>query len=178
MNIKLMFLLVALVAVVAGFKLQQKGQSAKIAEPATEQLSFSFPDIKGQQQAIQQWQGKILIINFWATWCGPCLKEIPEFIQWQQAYQDKNVQFVGIAVDDQQSVVDYLKTIHINYPILIAGDAGSLLSHQLGNLINAVPFTVIVNAQGQIVHRQFGELSKEKFTEVLEPLLKPQVATE
>jgi len=178
MKIKLMFLLVALMAVVAGFKLQQNGQSAKIAEPVTEQLSFGFPDIKGQQQAIQQWQGKILIINFWATWCGPCLKEIPEFIQWQQAYQDKNVQFIGIAVDDQQSVADYLKTIHINYPILIAGDAGSQLSQQLGNLINAVPFTLIVNAQGQIVHRQFGELSKEKFSEVLESLLKPQVAKE
>ena len=173
MKIKLMFLLVALMAVVAGFKLQQNSQPAKVAEAVTESLSFSFPDINGQQQAVEQWRGKILVINFWATWCGPCLKEIPEFIQWQQAYQDQNVQFVGLAVDDQQSVADYLKTIHINYPILIAGDAGSQLSHQLGNLINAVPFSLIVNAQGQIIHRQFGELSKEKFLEVVKPLLKP-----
>lgn len=171
MKIKLTFLLVALLAIVAGFKLQQNNLAIKAVEPAPEQLAFSFPDVNGQVQSVEQWRGKILVINFWATWCGPCLKEIPEFIQWQQAYQDKNLQFVGIAIDDQKSVADYLKTININYPMLIAGDAGSMLSHQLGNIINAVPFTVIVNRQGQIIYRQPGELDKQQFLEVVKPLL-------
>jgi alkyl hydroperoxide reductase subunit AhpC len=96
---------------------------------------------------------------------------MPEFIHWQQAYQAENVQFIGIAIDDKQAVSDYLKTIPINYPILIAGDEGSPLSQQLGNIINAVPFTVIVNQAGQIVHRQPGELSKQQFLDVLQPLL-------
>ena len=175
MNIKLIFGIAAVVAMLSGFWLQQEMHLTKPQSPPAAQLHFSFPDTKGQMQAVEQWQGKVLVINFWATWCGPCLKEIPEFIQWQKAYQSQNLQFVGIAIDDQQSVTEYLKTIPINYPILIAGDAGSQLSHQLGNLINAVPFTLIVNEQGKIVHRQFGELSKEKFLELVESLLKPHV---
>lgn len=161
----------AVLALAAGIFLQQTQQDNAALETPKAQLAFSFPDINDQLQSVSQWQGKILVINFWATWCPPCLKEMPEFIQWQQAYQTDNVQFVGIAIDDKQSVTEYLKTIPINYPILIAGDEGSQLSQQLGNIINALPFTVIVNQAGQIVHRQPGELSKQQFLDVLQPLL-------
>jgi len=171
MKIKLIFLLVAILATAAGYKLQHNVSETKPLEPASAELTFAFPDLNGNLQNAQQWRGKILLINFWATWCGPCLKEIPEFIQLQQEYQDQNLQFIGIAIDDRQAVADYLQRIKINYPILIAGDTGSLLSHQLGNIINAVPFTVIVNPQGQIVHRQPGVLSKSQFLEVVQPLL-------
>ncbi len=168
---KLAYLLVALMAIAAGYKLQQHVQTNPTAISSNELLAFGFPDINGQMQSVQQWQGKILLINFWATWCAPCLKEIPEFIHWQQEYRDRNVQFVGIAIDDRQAVAGYMRGAPINYPILIAGDAGSLLSRQLGNIINAVPFTVIINPQGQILHRQPGELSKQQFLTIVRPLL-------
>jgi len=134
-------------------------------------IEINLPDITGKQRSISEWQGKILIINFWATWCPPCLKEIPEFIQLQNEYKDKNLQFIGIAIEDKAAVEQYLKTIAINYPMLIASEEGIALAQQLGNIVNAVPFTLIVNQQGQIIHRQPGELSKEKIIEIITPLL-------
>lgn len=167
----LLIALVASLAAIAGFVVRQNMQRPAVNEYTAGQLNFSYPDINGQLQSIGQWHGKILVINFWATWCGPCLKEIPEFISLQQQYQASNVQFIGIAIEDRQPVADYLQRVKVNYPMLIAGDAGGTLARQLGNIINAVPFTVIVNQNGQIIHRQPGELSKTQFLEVLEPLL-------
>ncbi|AEG00159.1 TlpA family protein disulfide reductase [Methylomonas methanica] len=171
MKTALMILLVAGIALAAGIFLQQQNQPAVAVDKAGPALQFSFPDTDGQVHSASQWQGKILVVNFWATWCPPCLKEIPEFIQWQDTYRAKNLQFVGIAIDDRDSVAEYTQRVAVNYPILIAGDEGSVLAHQLGNIINAVPFTVIVDQQGRIVHRQPGELTKAQFLRVVEPLL-------
>lgn len=161
----------ALISLAAGLFTQQQFAVATEHPSASSGVQFSYPDVQGHIQNAEQWKGKLLVINFWASWCGPCLKEIPEFIALQREYANKNVQFIGIAIEDQQPVADYLQRVEINYPILIAGDAGSNLARQWGNIINAVPFTVIVNAQGQIVHRQPGELSREQFIQVVEPLI-------
>ena len=133
---------------------------------------FNLADVSGNQHTISEWQGKIRVINFWATWCPPCLKEIPEFIALQEQYAAKGLQFIGIAIDDQEPVTEYLATIKINYPILISGDTGIGLAHQLGNIVDAVPFTVVVNQQGQIIYRHQGEFSKEQILKIIEPLLK------
>ncbi len=132
---------------------------------------FNLPDVKGNQHNISEWQGKIRIINFWATWCPPCIKEIPEFIALQEQYATKGVQFIGIAIDDQESVEKYLASTKINYPILIGEVNGIALAHQLGNVVDAVPFTLIVNQQGQIIHRQPGEFSREQIMAIIKPLL-------
>lgn len=160
-----------IIALLAGLFTQLQLAAATETPAATAGVQFSFPDVQGQLQSADQWRGKILVINFWATWCGPCLKEIPEFINWQREYAGKNVQFIGIAIEDRAAVADYVQRVAVNYPVLVAGDVGSQLASQLGNIINAVPFTVIVNAQGQIVHRQPGELSREQFVKVITPLL-------
>jgi thiol-disulfide isomerase/thioredoxin len=171
MKTTLLILLVAAMGLTAGLLWQQKNQLTAVAAVERPALQFSFPDLNGQVQDVSQWRGKILVINFWATWCPPCLKEIPEFIKWQQEYQSQNLQFVGIALDEQAAVAEYLQRTASNYPNLIAGMEGSQLAYQLGNVINAVPFTVIVDQQGQIVHRQPGELTKQQFLQVVRPLL-------
>lgn len=132
---------------------------------------FTLPDVSGQPHAISEWQGKLRVINFWATWCGPCLKEIPEFIELQNRYADKGLQFIGIAVDSPEAVATYLNSININYPILVGDMPAISIAHELGNHIDAVPFTVIVNQQGQIIHQHAGEFSKEQLLEVIKPLL-------
>jgi thiol-disulfide isomerase/thioredoxin len=132
---------------------------------------FNLPDVAGNQHNISEWKGKIRVINFWATWCPPCLKEIPEFIAMQEQYAAKGLQFIGIAIDDQESVKEYLATTKINYPILIGEISGIALAHQLGNSVDAVPFTVIVNQQGQIIHQHRGEFSTEQIMEIIKPLL-------
>jgi thiol-disulfide isomerase/thioredoxin len=132
---------------------------------------FNLADVSGNQHNISEWQGKIRIINFWATWCPPCRKEIPEFMALQKQYSDKGLQFIGIAIDDQESVEEYIVATKINYPILIGGIAGIALAHQLGNRVDAVPFTLVVNRQGQIIHQQPGEFSRGQIMEIITPLL-------
>ncbi|MDF1583131.1 MAG: TlpA disulfide reductase family protein [Methyloprofundus sp.] len=146
----------------------QKEQQALILTPL---INFSLTDLRGEITPIAKWRGKILIINFWATWCPPCLKEIPDFIALQNEYADKNVQFIGIAIDTPELVADYLAFIDINYPILMAEVEGQALAKQLGNVVNAVPFTLIVNANNDIIFRHPGELSKTKIRQLIDPLV-------
>jgi thiol-disulfide isomerase/thioredoxin len=171
MKTRLLIGAVALMALSVGVFSQVSLQQAPDDAAPPAGISFSFPDVDGQMKSIDQWRGKILVINFWATWCPPCLKEMPEFVKWQQEYADKNVLFVGISLDDQAEVADYLKTTAVNYPILVAGDQGAKLAHELGNIVGVVPFSVIVDQAGKIVHRQPGELKKDQFIEVVQPLL-------
>ena len=133
---------------------------------------FNLPDVSGDQHNISEWQGKIRIINFWATWCPPCREEIPEFTALQEQYAANGLQFIGIAIDEQEPVEEYIKSNKINYPILIGGVSGIALAHQLGNIIDAVPFTLVVNQQGQIIHRHPGEFSREQIMAIITPLLK------
>lgn len=124
--------------------------------------AFSFPDIDEKMHSISEWQGKTLVINFWATWCQPCLKEIPEFMQLQTQFEKKNVQFIGISIDELSAVARYKNTIGINYPVLIASEwDGFNLAQQLGNSANTVPYTVVVNSAGKIVYRHAGAVKKE-----------------
>jgi thiol-disulfide isomerase/thioredoxin len=153
------------------------GISARHFFPPTEKSgisllpAFNLPDLSGRQHAISEWQGKLLVINFWATWCPSCLKEIPDFIALQQRFMDKNVQFIGIALEGKEPVAEYISTSKINYPVLLGGDNGIALARQLGNNVGVVPYTIIVGRQGQIVHRHPGEFSKQQITDIIMPLL-------
>lgn len=168
MRNKLFILLAGIIAISAGFFAQYNSN----IKQNTTALSFSLPDVTGKQRPISEWKNKLLIINFWGTWCPPCLKEIPSFIKLQNQFIDTELQFIGIAIDKKQAVIEYLKTISINYPILIGGDSAINLSYKLGNIIKAVPFTIIVNQQGQIIHRQPGEITNEEIIEIITPIIK------
>ncbi len=166
--IVLIFFVLLLMSTLFAWNTSQKPPQAQQAIALAE---FSLPDLAGTIHSISEWQGKILIINFWATWCPPCLKEIPEFIQLQTEYAEQNVQFIGIAIDEPHLVDDYLSFIDINYPVLIAESDGGELSQKLGNSVNAIPFTAIVNKQKQIIFYRPGELSRQRLRELIEPLL-------
>jgi len=162
------FIFLILISVLFANHQSQKEQQAVAPAPL---IDFSLADLRGEITPISKWRGKILIINFWATWCPPCLKEIPDFIALQNEYADKNVQFIGIAIDTSELVADYLTFIDINYPILMAEVEGQQLAKQLGNVVNAVPFTIVVNANNEIIYRHPGELSKTKIRQIIDPLV-------
>lgn len=167
----LIFFIIAIIALSGGIFAQRlsKNDQNKNLDPLPE---VSLPDLSGQQRNLSEWRGKVLIINFWATWCPPCRREIPEFIALQKELGHAGLQFIGIAIEEKEPVAEYLTFIGINYPMLIAGDAGIALSSQFGNRIGAVPFTVVVDRTGNIVHRHPGEITRNQLLEVVTPLLR------
>jgi len=170
----LIIIAAAIVALAAGFGVKQLSSPTSVANQSSQVPlpEFSLPDLSGQQHNINEWQGKILVINFWATWCPPCIKEIPEFIALQQAYADKNVVFIGIAIDDHDAVSKFITNKPINYPILLANEDGVALSRKLGNLAEALPFTIVVDQQSHIVSQHPGEFSKQQLQGIIDTLVK------
>ena len=135
--------------------------------------AFDYVDLAGEQRQSTEWQDKILVLNFWATWCPPCRTETPLFVELQREYQGKNVQFVGIAVDDPELVQAFADTYGINYPILLGDLAAMDISRQLGNRFEALPYTLVVAPGGQVVFRHHGGLSRED----LEPIVQQLIGT-
>ena len=134
-------------------------------------LAMVLPDAEGREQALAQWRGKVLIVNFWATWCAPCREEMPHFVAVQARDGAKGLQFVGIAVDDVAKVQAFAKEIGLNYPALIGGYGAIELSKTLGNELSALPFTVVLDRRGRVVHTQLGPLKAARLDELLARLL-------
>jgi thiol-disulfide isomerase/thioredoxin len=140
-----------------------------LAQAESAIFSAQLPDLKTKPQRISQWKGKPLIINFWATWCGPCREEIPEFIALQKQYSGK-VQFLGIAIDEVKDVAIFAQQYGINYPSLI-GEANAMeLMRKEGNQLGGLPFTAIYNAKGERIAIELGRLKKEKLENYLKEL--------
>lgn len=118
-----------------------------------------FSDLAGKRRTLLEWQGQILVINFWATWCEPCREEIPAFTRVRQKLLRKGVEFVGIAIDQAAKVALFTNTTPINYPVLLTATNGLDLMRKLGNPSGGLPFTVIVNQSGRIVFRNLGALT-------------------
>jgi peroxiredoxin len=119
--------------------------------------SLSFDRPEGGQLAMSSLRGRILVLNFWATWCPPCIKELPEFDRLHQAQSSRGVQVVGLAVDGPTPVREFLARLPLRFDIGLAGFDGVDLSRQLGNSSGALPFTVVFDRQGRIRHRKLGQ---------------------
>jgi thiol-disulfide isomerase/thioredoxin len=131
----------------------------------------SFYDLEEKVQPLAQWKGKVMVVNFWATWCPPCRAEIPEFIRFQKQYEKQGVQFVGIAIDQKSKVQSFAKDIGMNYPVLLGDLAGIDLARRIGNTEGGLPYSVIVDRNGKIVTTQLGTISFEKLETKIKPYL-------
>ena len=140
-------------------------------EAPTELLGLALPDIDGREQRVDQRKGKVLVVNFWATWCEPCREEMPEFVKAQQTFGPKGLQFVGIAIDQPDKIRQFSQDLKLNYPSLVGGYGALELSKTLGNKIMALPFTVIVDRAGRVAYAQMGPLKPGKLDSLVGKLL-------
>ncbi|MCB1922357.1 MAG: TlpA family protein disulfide reductase [Gammaproteobacteria bacterium] len=129
--------------------------------------TFAYRDLEGKLRDSREFAHKIVVLNFWATWCPPCRKETPEFVALQETFGD-SVQFIGIAIDDAEPVREFAATYDMNYPVLLGDVDAVALSRRLGNRYEGLPFTVVAERGGNLVLRHAGGLERSQ----LEPLLR------
>jgi len=130
-------------------------------------MAAALPDIEGKRQALAQWRGKVLVVNFWATWCLPCLEEIPAFVQMQEKFGNQGLQFVGIAIDNPVKVRDFAVKYRMNYPVLVGELDAIELARAVGNKFGGLPFTVIVDRKGRLIGTELGGLNEQKLTAII-----------
>lgn len=144
--------------------------------------AVSYPDLDGKMQSLEQWRGRVLVVNYWATWCPPCRVEMPGFSRLQDKYGADGdarpgkvvVQFVGIAFDSLNSVREYVFKTPVSYPLLIGGEETLEFSKLVGNPEMRLPYTLVLDAKGQPVFSRVGLLEEEKLERLLLPLLGEQ----
>ncbi len=128
----------------------------------------SIPDLDGRPQALGQWSQRLLVLNFWASWCAPCIEEIPMLVRMQENHGVRGLQIVGIAADTVQNSANFAKKLSINYPVL-ADESGAIgFSKRVGNRFGLLPFTIIVRPNGQILTTKLGVLTESELTALVE----------
>ncbi|PTN11322.1 TlpA family protein disulfide reductase [Nitrosomonas aestuarii] len=175
----ILFIAAAIVALSAGVWLRahfMDSPQPPLSEETSKQgaqaiLSASLPDIEGVTQTVSQWQGNVIVVNFWATWCTPCREEIPEFIELQNQYGHQGLIFVGIAIDREDKVVPYSQEFEINYPVLVGGLGAMALAEAAGNQMSVLPYTVVFDRQGNITDTFLGRVHKKTLEKSIMPLL-------
>ena len=144
--------------------------AAPASDAVAQLLSTPLQNVAGRSQTLSPYKGRVLVVNFWASWCGPCVAEMPELVRLHDAYASKGVQFVGIGVDSPQNVENFLKKIPVDYPILISGFGGADVARRLGNTAGALPFTVVIDANGVVRSTKLGQIAPDELRSTLDAL--------
>ena len=160
---------VSVLALLTGvFTSQWISQSGLASEPSIKAFfanSWQTPD--GKPADTQDWRGKVLVVNFWASWCPPCVEEMPTLDKVAQEYSAKNVLIVGIGIDSPSNIREFLQKTPVSYPIVIGGLEGSNLSKQMGNAQGALPYTVVINPKGKSIYTKLGKITEDELKKAI-----------
>src|SRR3989338_2706001 len=132
---------------------------------------FTLPDLAGKPRSLSEWRGRVVVLNFWATWCPPCREEIPLFIDLQKRHGRDGLQFLGVAIDRQEDVASYYVQIGMNYPTLIGDDNAIEIMRAYGNRTGSLPYSVIIDRDGRVAARKLGAFRGQELEFLLTPLL-------
>lgn len=134
-------------------------------------FTANFPDEHGKPQSLNQYAGKIVVLNFWASWCEPCREEMPELSQLHTEYKDRNVVVLGLAIEDVAAVNEFIKQTPVSYPLFAADIQGMDIAASLGNNKGVLPYTVIIKADGTLAKSYFGRITKPLLEQTLKTIL-------
>lgn len=175
---KLLLVAAAAAAAFAAAYFAVPQQPKQVASPAATQeisaepvFSASFRDLDDKLQPLQQWRGKVVVLNFWAPWCPPCREEIPDFVKLQDKYGARGLVFIGVALDEKIKVQAFVDEMGVNYPILLGEMEAVDLARKIGNRLGGLPFTVVIDRSGRIVASEVGGLTLARMEKIVSPLL-------
>ena len=177
---QLIITLVAIAALLAGFYLSARHFSEPIAAPeavldgnllGSFRPSFQLGSNAGEFVTLEDFPGKTILINFWATWCAPCRQEMPMLMDLQRQYGTSGLQVIGIALDDAQSVRNFVETYGISYPILVGTEDVFETSLAYGNGEGVLPYSVLVDSAGVVRWQYAGIIQQDKISNLLNELL-------
>lgn len=170
----------ALVALMAGALLYAVRMPVQSQPPARQETpqpgvleivthpSFALPDVSGVERDFSEWDGKNRIVNFWATWCAPCRREIPLLKAFQDEQGGNGFQVIGIAVDFPEAVVNYAEAAQFNYPVLVGEQDAMAVAESSGVEFVGLPFTMFVASDGELLSAYIGELHQSHLDEIVE----------
>lgn len=162
------YAVLAVVALAAGMATQRWLSGPAIPPPRPVPI---LVDLAGHAHQPSEWRGKVVVLNFWATWCPPCREEMPVFAELQQALGGRGLQFIGVAIDEPEEVRAYLQAHPVNYPILVGGPEVPAWADSLGNEFAALPFSVVLDRDGRQTLAKTGLFRREQVLEAVGPLL-------
>jgi thiol-disulfide isomerase/thioredoxin len=167
-------LLVFFLAGIAGYFVANQRQESGIPQIETptdvERVEFSLPDVDGNLRHSSEWHGKAQLINFWATWCAPCRREIPLLKETQDAHAADNLQVIGIAVDFAEEVATYAEEAQFNYPILVGQEDAMAVAEESGVEFIGLPFTMVVAPSGELIKAHLGEIVESHIEQIVSVL--------
>ncbi|MCD0504676.1 TlpA family protein disulfide reductase [Bordetella petrii] len=141
---------------------------AASGDPVAALQAMPLPDLDGTPRRLADWQGKPMVVNFWATWCAPCVKEMPELQALHEKYP--GIQFVGIGVDKPENMRDFIKKVPVSYPLLVMGPGAVDTLRTLGNPAGGLPFTLVFNENGRINRKILGQVQFDDLDRTLRGL--------
>lgn len=142
-------------------------EEAKVAVDAI--FALNLPDLDGRPQPLAQWRGKVLVVNYWASWCKPCVDEMPALSRMNSHYAAWGVQFVGIGLDDAEKLAAFVRTTPVSYPVLVATPAAGTPGLQ----VKGLPYTVVIGRDGRIEMSRLGRIDEESLEPILRRLIGP-----
>jgi thiol-disulfide isomerase/thioredoxin len=120
--------------------------------------ALSLNDLSGKPQSLAQWKGQPVLVNFWASWCAPCVSEMPELSALAAKDGGKHFKVIGIGIDSPSNLVEFTKKVKIAYPLYVGGLGGTDIARALGDVTGGLPYTVLIGANGQVIKSYVGRL--------------------
>ena len=140
------------------------GDHVRIGEPAP---AIGLVDLSGQSRSLEEFRGKLVLVNFWASWCAPCVAEIPLLVEAQALYGAQGLQVLGPALDEPQGIAPFVGRFRINYPVMADYASADAASRALGNLHGGLPYSVLISRDGLVLETVLGGLKRDELHELI-----------